>query len=157
MGAVKLRVLALRASVVVGAAIGVAALAVGCGSVSASPPGAAANGTPPAAPATVPVLGRLQLGSFPGTWDGIKAQAVCQEWAWLRGGYVTLMRRDTPFQFEQWISASPQWAAAFSANSPLKTDTGYTYINTAFGLVSTAAAASVDNARLMDSACADAD
>jgi hypothetical protein len=157
MGAGKLRVLAVRGSVVAGAIIGVAALAVGCGSVSAAPPGAAAQGTPPPAPKTVPVLGRLDLGSFPATLDGGHAKLVCQEWAGLRGGYVTRLGRDTPFQLEQWISTSPQWAAAFSANSPLKTDAGYTYVNTAFGLVSTAAAASVDNARLMDGACAHAD
>jgi len=153
MGAGKLRVLAVRGSVVVGTAIGVAALAVGCGSVTAAPPGA-----PPAvAPATVPVLGSLRLGSFPSTLDGAKARTVCQEWAWLRGDYVPRLRRGTPFQFERWISTDPQWAAAFAANSPLKADTGYTYINTAFGLVSTAEAGSVSNARLMDSACAAAD
>jgi hypothetical protein len=156
MGAGKLRVFAVRGGVVVLAAAAAAALAAGCGSVSVTPPGAG-QAALLAGQASVPELGALKLGSFPATWDGAKAQAICQQWAGLRGEYVTRLHRDTPFQLEVWISTSPQWLAAFTADSPLKTDSNYSGIRTAFGLVSTAAAASIGNAKWLDASCADAD
>jgi hypothetical protein len=110
-----------------------------------------------AATPAVPGLGSLTLGTFPATTDGSAAQTLCQQWAALRGQYLPQLRRDTKFQLEQWFSASPQWLVAFSADSPLKTDPRYLYISTGFGLASTAAAASVDSARLLDQACAAAD
>jgi hypothetical protein len=108
-------------------------------------------------PTAVPVLGRLTLGSFPATSDGSSALTVCQQWAGLRGQYLPRLRQDSSFQLEQWFSTGPQWLTAFSAASPLKTDPRYLYISTAFGLVSTAAAASESTARLLDQACAAAD
>jgi hypothetical protein len=108
-------------------------------------------------PSPAPVLGPLKLGTFPATEDGVYALKVCEQWAGLRGDYVARLRQDSPFQLEVWFSSSPQWLAAFNANSPIKADPHYVYISTAFGLVSTAAAASVSNAKLLDQACAAAD
>jgi hypothetical protein len=115
-----------------------------------------ARAVPAVTATTVPVLGRMTFGRFPGTWDGLKALAVCEQWAGLRGQYVTRVRADTPFQLEQWFS-STAWRAAFVANTPIKADPGYSSISTAFGLVSTGAAASIDTARILDEACAAAD
>jgi hypothetical protein len=156
MGAGKLRVSAVRGGVVVLAAAAAAALAAGCGSAAVTPPGAG-QAALLAAPASVPELGPLRLGSFPATWDGTKARAICQQWAGLRGEYVTRLHQDTPFQLEVWISTSPQWLAAFTADSPLKTDSNYSAIRTSFGVVSTAAAASIGNAKWLDTSCAAAD
>jgi hypothetical protein len=104
----------------------------------------------------VPLLGRLVLGAFPSTLNGSRALTVCQQWDGLRAQYVVLVQADTPFQLEQWFS-SAAWRPAFSANSPLKTDPRYGNISTAFGLVSTGTAASLDSARSLDAACAAAD
>lgn len=133
---------------VLGAALLAGAVAGGCATAAAAAPGP---------PPGVPVLGRLTLGAFPATTDGTAAQTLCEQWAALRGQYIPQLRHDTPFQLEQWFSSGPQWLVAFSAGTPLKTDPDYVYISTAFGLVSTAAAASVGNARLLDAACAAAD
>ena len=57
---------------------------------------------------------------------------------------------------DEWFSG-PAWLPAFEANKPLRTDPDYGQISTAFGLVSTGAAASVSSAMLLDSACAGAD
>jgi len=155
MGAGRLRVLACRGV----AALGVAALAGACGGAPSSPlavgqtPGRA---TPTVMPTAVPSLGTMSYGTFPATPDGLRALTVCEQWAALRGEYVTLIRTDTPYQLEQWFSG-PQWAAAFVANSPLKTDPDYSAINAAFGVVSTASSASIGSARLLDKACAAAD
>jgi hypothetical protein len=145
------------------AVAGLAAVVSGCGTASAASPAAAgqaspspAPATPTVAPSTVPVLGKLAFGTFPSTWDGTRALALCEQWSGLRGQYVTLVGTRTPFQLEQWFS-STAWRPAFIANSPLRTDPAYSDIDTAFGLVSTAAAASVDNARFLDRACAAAD
>lgn len=137
------------------------------GAVAAGGAAAAATPAPPTGspgtlaatvmPSAVPVLGRLALGTFPATPDGTAALTLCEQWAGLRGQYIAQLRHDTPFQLEQWFSSGPQWLLAFSADTPLKTDPGYVYISTAFGLASTAAAASVGNARLLDAACATAD
>jgi hypothetical protein len=101
-------------------------------------------------------LGLLRIGTFPPTAGGSQARLLCDEWAGLRGQYASQVSRDTPFELEQWFSA-PTWHPAFAANSPLRIDPDYLYISGAFGLVSTAAAASLDNARLLDAACAAAD
>jgi hypothetical protein len=156
MGAGKLRVFAVRGGVVVLAAAAAAALAAGCGSITVTPPGAG-QAALLAAPASVPELGSLKLGSFPETWDGTRARMICQQWAGLRGQYVARLHQDTPFQLEVWISTSPQWLAAFTADSPLKTDTNYSGIRTSFGVVSTAAVASISNAKWLDASCAAAD
>jgi hypothetical protein len=156
MGAGKLRVFAVRGGVVVLAAAVAAALAAGCGSVTASRPGAG-QAELLAAPASAPELGMLTLGSFPATTDGNLAQMLCQEWAGLRGDYAAQLRQDTPFQLEVWFSSSPPWLVAFNADSLLKSDNSYIEITTSFGLASTAAAASIANARALDKACAAAD
>jgi hypothetical protein len=138
----KLRVLACRGA----AALGVTLLAAACGTASASP---VVPGTGQAAPE----LGALRLGAFPATADGARALALCQRWAGLRGEYAARLRGDTPYQLEQWLS-SAAWRPAFTADAPLQTDTGYITLSIAFGLASTAAAASVDYARMLDQACA---
>jgi hypothetical protein len=156
MGAGKLRVLAGCGAV----AAGVAVLASACASqapVPAAPAAAVVARAVPAVPATtVPVLGQMTFGRFPGTWDGLKALAVCEQWAGLRGQYVARVQAGTPFQLEQWFS-STAWRPAFVANSPIKNDPGYSAISTAFGLVSNGDAASIDTARMLDAACAAAD
>jgi hypothetical protein len=95
----------------------------------------------------------MALGSFPATPNGARARTVCEQWAGLRGQYAAGVRTMTPFQLEQWFSG-PAWHPAFVANRPLKTDPAYSSIDTAFGLVSTGAAASISSARLLDAACA---
>lgn len=150
MGAGKPRSLRTRAAVVI-AGLAAAAAVAGCDSAASA---ASPDETPAAASA--PGLGLLRIGSFPSTWDGSQAQRLCDQWAGLRGQYAGQVRRDTPFELEQWFSTRT-WLPAFNANSPLKTDPKFLYISSAFGLVSTAAAASLDNARLLDAACAAAD
>ena len=155
MGAGKLRVLAGHGV----AAVVVAALAA-CGHGPASGPAAAGPApgpaTPSVTPSTVPVLGKLTFGTFPSTWDGTRALALCEQWSGLRGEYVARVRADTPYQLEQWFS-SPAWLAAFNANSPLRPDPAYSNLSAAFGLVSTGQAASIASARLLDKACAAVD
>ena len=102
------------------------------------------------------MLGSMSYGTFPASTDGMDALTVCEQWAVLRDQYVGRVRADTPYQLEQWFSG-PAWLPAFKANKPLKTDPDFSQINTAFGLVSTGAAASVSNAELLDKACASAD
>ena len=138
-------------------ALGAAALAAGCSAAAAATPGPGpGDATPAVTPAAVPVLGSMKLGAFPATEDGVSALTLCEQWAGLRGDYVPAVRRDTPFQLEQWFS-SASWLPAFAANSPLKTDPRYLYLSTAFGLVTEPAAASVGSARDLDKACAAAD
>jgi len=173
MGAGKVRVSAghggmagIRAGIRAGMmAVGVAALATACGHVSAgaapatlqtTAQTATGTATPTVAPSTVPVLGAMTLGTFPATRDGESALALCEQWAQLRAQYVPRLRTDTRYQLEQWFSSSV-WQPAFAANSPLHTDPDYGNINVAFGLASTAAAASVSTARMLDKSCAAAD
>jgi hypothetical protein len=143
-------------------ALGVALLVSGCATARSSSsslaPGQSPSGraTPTVTPQAAPVLGSMSYGTFPPSKDGMDALIVCEQWAVLRDQYVERVRTDTPYQLEQWFS-SPAWLPAFQANSPLKTDPDYSQINTAFGLVSTGAAASVANAELLDKACANAD
>ena len=141
------------------AAAGVAVLVGACSSGSASPVNTAqpsVPATPTVKPSTVPVLGKLSFGTFPSTWDGTRALMVCEQWSGLRGEYVLHLRQDTPYELEQWFSSN-DWQAAFIANSPLRNDPAYSNINTAFGLVSTAEAASIANAKWLDRGCAAAD
>jgi hypothetical protein len=151
MGAGKSRSLRTRAAVLI-AGLAAAAAVAGCDSAAS----AASPDEAPSAQASAPGLGLLRIGSFPATWDGSQARLLCDQWAGLRGQYASQVRRDTPFELERWFSART-WLPAFNANTPLKTDPDYLYISSAFGLVSTAAAASLDNARLLDAACAAAD
>jgi hypothetical protein len=155
----KLRVLAGRGGIAVGAAVG-AALVTACGHASSSLSLAAgqapAPATPTVTPVPVPVLGQLTFGTFPATMDGIRALALCEQWSGLRAQYVYRVQTDTPFELEQWFSSSA-WLPSFVADRPLRTDPAYSKISTAFGLVSNGDAASVGNARLLDGACAAAD
>jgi hypothetical protein len=156
MGAGKLRVLAGRGIV----AVGVAVLAAGCG--HAAPASSPAEGqtpgpaTPTVTPSTVPVLGTMTYGTFPATSDGSSALTLCEQWAVLRGQYVSRVRADTPFQLEQWFS-SAVWRTAFTANGPLPTDPAYSEISTAFGVATSGEAASISSARMLDKACSAAD
>ena len=166
MGAGKPRVPACAGAIRLGAlgvgALGVLLVVSGCATMRSSSsslaPGQSASGraTPTVTPQAVPVLGSMSYGTFPASTDGTDALIVCEQWAMLRDQYVARLRADTPYQLEQWFS-SPAWHPAFQANSPLKTDPDYSQINAAFGLVSTGAAASVPNAKLLDKACASAD
>jgi hypothetical protein len=159
MGAAKLRVLAGHGVVAVGGAA-LAALAAACSNAASLPSPAAGQtpgpATPTVSPSTVPVLGAMTYGTFPATKDGVSALTLCEQWAGLRGQYVSRVRSDTPYQLEQWFS-SPVWHAAFSANSPLRVDPAYTGISIGFGLATTGEAASIPSARLLDKACAAAD
>lgn len=162
MGAGKLRGLACGAVAV----IGLAALASACGgSWSPSLPQAAQAAaptvtpqaaTPTVTPAAVPVLGAMTFGPFPATQDGLHALALCEDWAGLRGRYLSSVRTDTPYQLEQWFS-SAAWDPAFTSDSPLKTDPAYSSINAAFALVTSVNGAGLGSARVLDRACASAD
>jgi hypothetical protein len=157
MGAGKSRVRAGRGVGV--AVVGVAVLAGACSRASPSPfssPTATGTATPTVAPSTVPVLGKLALPTFPATPDGIRALALCEQWSQLRGEYVARVRADTPFQLEQWFS-SRVWRPAVSASNPLRTDPAYGDISVAFGLATSGASASIENARFLDRSCAAAD
>lgn len=142
-----------------------ALLASGCASTSPlaaalalgpTPSPATATATATVTPQTVPELGSMSYGTFPASKHGMDALVVCEQWAGLRDEYVGRLRADTPYQLEQWFSGLA-WRTAFQANRPLKTDPNFSEINAAFGLVSTGAAASVSNAKLLDEACASAD
>jgi hypothetical protein len=149
----------LRALVGCGAAAGLALLVSACASTApAATTAVVAAG--PARPATAPGfvagLGRMSYGTFSSSWGGTRALIVCQQWAGLRGQYVTRVRADTPFQLEQWFSGAA-WLPSFVANTSIKDDPAYSSVSTAFGLVSTGAAASMGSARDLDRACAAAD
>src|SRR6201996_9083576 len=123
MGAGKLRVLARRGVIAVGVtALG--ALAAGCGHASSAASLARGQTAPPATPtmtpSAVPVLGKLTLGTFPSTVDGMKALSLCEDWAELRAQYVARVGKDTPYELEQWFSSSA-WRLAFNASGPLRT------------------------------------
>ena len=160
MGAGWRRVLAGRGVLTVG----LAALAAACGSASAgSSPGAGQTpgtatptATPTVTPPAVPVLGPMTYGTFPATTNGTNALTLCEQWAGLRGQYVSRVQADTPYQLEQWFS-SAVWRTAFTANNPLRNDPAYSHIDVAFGLATTGEAASIASARWLDQACAAAD
>jgi hypothetical protein len=115
-----------------------------------------ATATATVSPQAVPVLGSMSYGTFPASRHGMDALVVCEQWAALRDEYVGRLRADTPYELEQWFSGRA-WRTAFQADRPLKTDPDFSQINAAFGLVSTGAAASASNAKLLDEACASAD
>jgi hypothetical protein len=168
MGARKPRVLAGRGVFgrgvgrsVVGCGLAVAGIAVlagacGGGSSSSATDQPSVPATPTVPPSTVPVLGKLTFGTFPSTWNGTHALLLCEQWSGLRGEYVPHLRQDTPYELEQWFS-STDWRTAVTANSPLRDDPHYSNISTAFGLASTAEAASISNAKWLDKGCAAAD
>jgi hypothetical protein len=141
-----------------------ALLASGCATISPSSSSSLAPGqtpgtgtvAPTVTPDSAPGLGPMSYGTFPASTDGASALTVCEQWAVLRDQYVGRLHADSPYQLEQWFSGSA-WLPAFQANSPLKLDPDYSQINAAFGLVSTAAAASVASAKSLDKACAGAD
>jgi hypothetical protein len=158
MGAGKLRGLGVAAG-----AAALAALAGGCTGAAPSAPPPTASGqtapplTPTMTPSAVPVLGQLTFGTFPGTWTGVKALQLCEDWAGLRGQYVTRVTAgDTPFQLEQWFSG-PAWQPAFAVSAPLQVIPAYSHISVTFGLATTGDTASIAQARLLDGACAAAD
>jgi hypothetical protein len=157
MGAGRPRVLAGRGV----AAVGVAALAAACGhAASTSSPAAGQTpgpATPSVPPSTVPVLGPMTYGQFPATRDGESALTVCEQWAELRGQYVSRVQAEhTPYQLEQWFSG-PTWQTAFSASNPLRIDPSYANIGVAFVVATSGDAASIPNAKVLDRACAAAD
>jgi hypothetical protein len=156
MGAGKLRVLACRGIVAAGAAV----LASACTSASSSSPPAPGQATgtvtPTVTPSTVPVLGKLSFGTFPATPNGTRALMLCEQWSGLRGEYVPQVQADSRYRLEQWFSGAV-WHTAFSVSGPLVVDPAYSQISTAFGLATTAEAASISSARLLDKACAAAD
>ena len=159
MGAGKLRVLARRGVIAVGVTtLGV--LAAGCGHASPAASLARRQSPPPATPtmtpSAVPVLGKLTLGTFPSTLDGMRALGLCEDWAGLRAQYVARVGKETPYELEQWFSG-PAWQSAFNANSPLRTDPNYGEIDTAFGLATSGGTAGITEAKLLDKACAEAD
>lgn len=166
MEAWKLRVLAgrgasTRGAAVLGAAtLGIAVMVSACAHhpsalamAAVTPTGTA---TPSMTPTSVPELGALTLGTFPDSLDGTRALMLCEQWAGLRAHYVARVRADSPSELERWFSGD-DWRQAFSDDSPLKDDPGYMNINAGFGLVSTAGAASIANARFLDRSCAAAD
>ena len=108
-------------------------------------------------PSAVPVLGPMTYGTFPATKDGESALTLCEQWAGLRGQYVAHVQAGhTAYQLEQWFS-SGVWQAAYSANTPLRVDAGYSEISVAFLVATSGDAASILNARMLDRACAAAD
>lgn len=135
-------------------AVAVAVLASACTSSSST----LANGepvpaTPSVTPTSVPVLGGMKLATFPQTWDGMRALQVCEQWALLRGEYVSRVQKDTTLQLELWFSDGA-WTTAFSANSALKTDPTYMHISTDLGIVTAPRGASISAAQMLDASCA---
>ncbi len=102
-----------------------AVLASACsGSSSTLANGQPAPATPTVTPTAVPVLGGMKLATFPQSWDGMRALQVCEQWAQLRGEYVTRVRTDNTLQLQLWFSGD-DWLTAFNANSGLKVDSAY--------------------------------
>jgi hypothetical protein len=152
MRAGKLRELA-GCGVLVG---GVVALACGCTSASSSSlaPGATPPpATPSMTPTAVPVLGKLTLGTFPSSSDGLKALDMCEQWAQLRGQYVSMVKASNSQQLDVWFSG-PLWNDAYADETHLKLDPNYSSLSTAFGLATIGDEATIVNAGLVDKACA---
>jgi hypothetical protein len=153
MRAGKLRVLAAHGVV----AATVAVLASACsGSSSTLSNGEPAPATPSVTPTAVPVLGDMKLATFPQSWDGMRALQVCEQWALLRGEYVTRVRKENTLQLQLWFS-SDDWLTAFNANSSLKIDPGYMHISTDLGIVTAPGGASISASRMLDASCAAGD
>jgi hypothetical protein len=150
MRAGKLRVLAVNGVV---AAV-VAVLGCACsGSSSTLGNGQPAPATPTVTPTAVPVLGDMKLATFPQTWDGMRALQVCEQWAQLRGAYVTRVKQDNTLQLQLWFS-SDDWLTAFNANSGIKTDSTYMHISTDLGIVTAPRGSSISAAKMLDASCA---
>jgi hypothetical protein len=150
MGAGKLRILAVNGV----AAACVAVLASACsGSSSTLANGAPAPATPTVTPTAVPVLGDMKLATFPQSSNGLRALQVCEQWAMLRGEYVTRVRKENTHQLQLWFSSS-DWLTAFNANSALKIDPAYMHISTDLGIVTAPGGASISAARMLDASCA---
>jgi hypothetical protein len=154
MRAGKLRVLAAHGV----AAATVAVLASACsGSSSTLSNGDPAPATPSVTPTAVAVLGDMKLATFPQSWDGLRALQVCEQWAMLRGEYVTrVQRRDSTLQLQLWFS-SDAWLTAFNANSALKADPSYMHISTDLGIVTAPGGTGISAARMLDASCAAGD
>jgi hypothetical protein len=101
----------------------------------------------------VPVLGDMKLATFPQTWDGMRALQVCEQWALLRGEYVSRVKKDNTPQLQLWFS-STDWLTAFNANSALKTDPSYMHISTDLGIVTAPGGASISAGHMLDASCA---
>jgi hypothetical protein len=150
MRARKPRVLAVNGVV---AAV-VAVLASACsGSSSTLSNGQPAPATPTVTPTAVPVLGGMKLATFPQSWDGMRALQVCEQWAMLRGEYVTRVRKESTLQLQLWFS-SDDWLTAFNANSGIKTDPAYMHISTDLGIVTAPGGASISAGKMLDASCA---
>lgn len=153
MRAGKLRVRAAHGVV----AAAVAVLGCACsGSSSTLSNGEPAPATPSVTPTAVPVLGGMKLATFPQSWDGMRALQVCEQWALLRGEYVTRVRKENTLQLQLWFS-SDDWLTAFNANSALKVDPSYMHISTDLGIVTAPGGASIAAARMLDASCAAGD
>jgi hypothetical protein len=149
MRAGKLRVLAVNV-----AAVGLAVLASACSSSSSTlGNGAPVLATPTVTPTSVPVLGGMKIATFPQSWDGTRALQVCEQWAQLRGEYVTRVQQENTLQLELWFS-SGAWFSAFNANSSLKSDPNYMQISTDLGIVTAPGGASISAGQLLDASCA---
>jgi hypothetical protein len=151
MRATKLRVLAANGVV----AVAVAVLASACSGSSSSTlaNGQPAPATPSVTPTSVPVLGGMKLAAFPQTWDGMRALQVCEQWALLRGEYVSRVQTDSTHQLELWFSDGA-WNTAFTANSALKTDPSYMHISTDLGIATAPGGASISAGQMLDASCA---
>jgi hypothetical protein len=137
------------------AALGMVALVCGCTSASSSSLAPGANvppATPSMTPTAVPVLGKLTLGTFPSSGDGLKALDMCEQWAQLRAQYVSMVKTSTAHQLDVWFSG-PLWNDAYADETHLKLDPNYTNISTAFGLATIADEATINNAVFLDHAC----
>jgi hypothetical protein len=152
MRAGRLRVLAGQGIV----GIGVAALAGACSSASSSVSVSATPtvfATPTVTPSSVPLLGKMTMAPFLATPDGEHGLVLCEQWAQLRGQYVSQVKADTPNQLDLWFSGRV-WAAALSAERGLATDPLYSHLSAAFGTAVVPDVASIANARQLDAACA---
>src|ERR1700760_2411793 len=85
--------------------------------------------------------------------DGAAALRLCQGWATLRAAYGGQVRRDTPYQLEQWFSG-PDWAPLFKAGTPIEGDPAYGAVSIAFRLATDVDAAGPGSAAALDAACA---
>ena len=149
MRAGRLRVLAGQGIVV----IGVAALAGACSSASSS---VSMFAKATVTPSPVPLLGKLTMAPFLATPDGEHGLVLCEQWALLRGQYVSQVKADTPNQLDLWFSGR-EWATALSAERGLATDPLYSHLSVAFGIAVVPDVASIANARQLDAACAAGD
>ena len=150
MRAGKLRVLAVNG--VIAATVTVLASACSASSSTLSN-GVPAPATPTVTPTPVPVLGDMKLATFPQSWDGMRALQICEQWAGLRGEYVTRVRKENTLQLQLWFSGN-DWGPAFNANSALKVDPAYMHISTDLGIVTAPGGSGIAAAKMLDASCA---